>query len=377
MHFQKPPFPGQHGFDLPVTEYDIASRWAKQKWEPVATDIRTTGPWRPLKDPARIWLNADALPFPRHDRDMEGTFIADSAVKFLEDHRGSDQPFALWVSFMEPHSPFRFPVEDRGRYAAKEFKAPPIGPEDPPQIPLVFRDLSEDDRRGIISAYYTSVQFLDENVGRVLAALTKLGLDKNTVVMYTADHGYMLGQHGRFEKHCGYDPALRVPLAIRHTGRYKPRVIKEMTEHVDLSATILEVLGAKPFEIQHGQSLTPYLDRGSHPTPRDWIFSEYLENEEAYIRTRDYKFVHCTGKRARQEGYITENPTPGRYTRLYDLRSDPGEFHDISAKSAELVAKFTTQMATKFRNTDPRAAQLPHSASDSELLDHCLRPPDA
>ena len=256
--------------------------------------------------------------------------------------------------------------EDRGRYAAKDFKAPPIGPEDPPQIPLVFRDLSEDDKRGIISAYYTSVQFLDENIGRVLAALTKLGLDKNTVVMYTADHGYMLGQHGRFEKHCGYDPALRVPLAIRYTGRYKPRVVRDMTEHVDLSATILDLLGAKPFEYSTGQSLTPYLDRGSHPTPRDWIFAEYLENEEAYIRTRDYKFVYCTGKRARQEGLHNRQSDPGPYMRLYDLRSDPGEFHDISAKSAELVAKFTTQMATRFRNTDPRAAQLPHSASDSE-----------
>ena len=148
-------------------------------------------------------------------------------------------------------------------------------------------------------------------------------------------------------------------------------------EHVDLSATILDVLGAKPFEIQHGQSLTPYLERRSHPTARSWIFSEYLENEEAYIRTRDYKFVYCTGKRARQEGYITDNPTPGRYTRLYDLRSDPDEFHDRSSKSPELVAKFTTQMAMKFRKTDPRAAQIPRSASDNELLDHCLRPPDA
>lgn len=377
MHFQKPPFPGQHGFNLPATEYEIARLWGQTKPQPVSTDVRTTGPWRPLKDPARIWLNADCLPFPRHDHDMEGSFIAEQAIGFIERHRSDDQPFALWISFMEPHSPFRFPVEDKGCYSRTDFQAPPIGPEDPAQIPLVFRDLTPEDRIGIISAYYTSVRFLDENIGRVLNALTKMGLDENTVVVYTADHGYMLGQHGRFEKHCGYDPALRIPLAIRQTGRYKPRIVRDLTEHVDLSATVLDMLGAKPFEIQHGQSLTPYLNRGSHPHPRTSVFAEHLENEEAYIRTRDYKFIYCTGKRARQEGYVTDNPTPGRYTRLYDLRSDPDEFHDISAKAPALVKSFTEQLLALFSSTHREGAEAPRSASANELLDMYLRPPDA
>ena len=152
------------------------------------------------------------------------------------------------------------------------------------------------------------------------------------------DHGYMLGEHGRFEKHCGYDPALRVPLSIRYPGRYAPRVVRDLTEHVDLTSTILDILDAPPLPVQHGRSLSPYLERGKHSQPRDHIFSEYLENEEAYIRTHDYKFIYCTGRRARTKGYITDNPTPGRYVRLYDLRKDAGEYHDISHSQPKRVA---------------------------------------
>jgi len=379
MHFQKPAFPGQHGFDFPVTEDEIARLWKQRTVpRPVSPDIATTGPWRPFKDPARVWLNADKLPFPCPAEDMEGSFIASEAVRFLDEHRSSKQPFALWVSFMEPHSPFRFPIEDRNMFRPADFPVPKTGPEDGSQIPLIFRDLSEQDKRGIAAAYYTSVRFLDSNIGKVLERLRTLGLDDKTVVVYSADHGYMLGQHGRFEKHCGYDPALRVPLLIRFSGRYRPRVVRDLTEHVDLSQTILEMLGAEPFAVRHGQSLVPYLETGAHPAARTHVFSEYLENEEAYIRTRDRKFIYSTGLRARTDGYVTDNPTPGRYVRLYDLHKDPGEFHDMSASAPHEVSAFKNVMLERIRSTHPNAAAEPRgSAGVDELLDWYLRPRDA
>ena len=378
MHFQKAAFAGQHGFDFPVTEDEIAKLWKQQvQPEPVSPDTPTTGPWRPLKDPSRIWLNADKLPFPRHARDMEGTFIAQQAQRFFNEHRSQSQPFALWVSFMEPHSPFRFPVELRNQYRPADFAVPRVGPNDRHQIPLIFRDLTDKDKQGIIAAYYTSVQFLDSNIGAVLDGLRKAGMDENTVVVYTADHGYMLGQHGRFEKHCGYDPALRVPLTVRYPGVYSPRVISDMTEHVDLSPTILEMLDAPPFTVQHGRSLRSYLEHGDHPHPRDHIFSEYLENEEAYIRTHDHKFIYCTGRRARQEGYVTDEPTPGRYVRLYDLRNDPEEFVDISSREPKRAAAFKGLLLDRFRTTHPNALKEPRSSTNDEILDWYLRPPDA
>ena len=97
---------------------------------------------------------------------------------------------------------------------------PRVGPEDAAQIPLIFRDLTDADKRGIIAAYYTSVEYLDRSVGRVLdKAAASSNLEQDTLVVYMADHGYSLGQHGRFEKHCGYDPALRVPLLMRVPGK--------------------------------------------------------------------------------------------------------------------------------------------------------------
>jgi choline-sulfatase len=377
MHFQKQPFPGQHGFDVPETEYAIDREWKERiQPKPIPADIRTKPlPWRPLKDPARIWLNADKLPYPCYDADMKGTYIARQAEQFLEANR--DRPFALWVSFMEPHSPFDFPVEDRRRYDPAQFPPPRVGPEDGWQIPLIFRDLSAADKSGIAAAYYTSVRFLDRNLGAVLNKLRALNLENDTYVVYTADHGYMLGQHGRFEKHCGYDPALRVPLLMRWPGHVRKGVISELTEHIDLPATILDLLDVAPLPVTHGQTLRPYLEKGRMEKPRDHIFSEYLENEEAYVRTDRYKFIYCTGKRARTEGYKTDNPTPGRYVRLYDLKDDPGEFTDVAARYPDLVKRFEGLMLERFRKTHPDADKEPAKVGIEDTLDFYLRPRDA
>ncbi len=277
---------------------------------------------------------------------------------------------------MEPHSPFDFPVEDRARLDPGEFRAPRVGPEDAWQVPEIFRDLTEADKRGIIAAYYTSVGFLDHNLGVVLDKLKQLRLDRNTLVVYTADHGYCLGHHGRFEKHCGYDPALRVPLLVRFPGRIRPNVVNNLTEHIDLPATILDMLEVERLPVQHGQSLRPYLEARGVPAPRDHIFSEYLEDEEAYIRTERYKFVYCSGKRARGDGYKTDDPTPGRWLRLYDLKEDPGEFTDIAPKHPELVRRFEALMLERFRGTHPEAQNEPRGLSAEDAIDYYVRPRD-
>src|SRR5207253_110961 len=128
------------------------------------------------------------------------TFFAGRAAQYLAERR--DRPFFLMVSFYEPHSPFHFPVEYRGRHKPDEYPVPKAGPEDDWQIPAIFRDLTDREKQGIAAAYHTSVEFLDRNVGRVLAALRELGLEEDTLVIFIGDHGYFLGHHGRFEKHC-------------------------------------------------------------------------------------------------------------------------------------------------------------------------------
>ncbi len=366
MHFQRPGDSGLHGFDLCHTEDVLTRQWQRDVTPRALPDgAPVLPPWKPFQDPARIWLNADKLPFGRYDADMRASFQVGMAERYLEQHR--HQPFALWVSFMEPHSPFHFPFEYRGRFSPSAFRAPQPGPADAWQIPEVFRTLSPQDKQGIAASYYTSVEFLDRNIGRVLDKLRALDLYGNAVVVYTADHGYLLGEHGRFEKHCGYDEALRVPLVISHPSRLRPRVVNALTEHADLSATIIDMLNLEPLPVQHGLSLRPLLE-GGRPL-RDHIFSEYLENEEAYIRSDRWKLIYCTGRRARTDGYITAHPTPGPYTRLYDLEADPAEMTDLADQHPSVVTDMKRLMLERFRSTHPDGAD--------GTLDSYLRPRDA
>jgi len=375
MHLNRAAAPGLYGFDVMMTEGEIRAAWMKDvKPRPVPPEMRTKPPWKPFQDPARIWLNAENLPYPRIEAEMLGAFIANSAVRYMQENAA--KPFAMWVSFMEPHSPFDFPLEDKGRFDPRRFGVPRVGPDDDWQVPIIFRDLRDDEKQGINAAYYTSVSFLDRNIGRVLAALRRLNLEDDTFVVYMADHGYSLGQHGRFEKHCGYDPAMRVPLIMRYPGRIRRGVVNDFTEHVDVPATIVDVMNLDPLPIQHGHSLRPYLEARNMDQPRDHVFTEYLENEEAYIRSERWKYMLCSGRRARGDGYAVDNPTPGRYRRLYDLASDPGEFRDVAPGNAAVVATLEGLMLERFRRTHPDASAEPQRLSREEAIEFYLRPRD-
>jgi choline-sulfatase len=377
MHFNRPAEPGLHGFDVMLTENEIGKAWAADVHPRALAAGVSTKPtqWRPFKDPARIWLNADKLPLARYDDDARGTYIARRAIQYLEENR--ERPFALWTSFQEPHSPYDFPIEDHNLFRASSFRVPRVGPEDAWQIPKIFRDLSNEDKQGIAASYYTSVAYLDRNIGRVLDALRRLNLEEDTFVVYMADHGYCLGQHGRFEKHCGYEPALRVPLIMRYPGRIRSGVVNDLTEHIDVPATIVDVMNLDPLPVTHGRSLRPYLEGRAVDHPRDHIFSEYLENEEGYIKTVEWKYILCSGKRARKDGYEIDNPTPGRYRRLCDLRRDPGEFTDVAAKHPELITKFDALMLDRFRATHPDRDLEPQRLNSEDAIEFYLRPRDA
>jgi choline-sulfatase len=305
---------------------------------------------------------------------MRGTFVARRAEEYLDARARDREPFALWVSFMEPHSPYDFPIEDAGRFDPASFPPPALGPEDAVQVPEVFAGLTASEKSGIIASYYTSVGFLDRNIGRVLKKLSALGLDRDTYVVYTADHGYCLGQHGRFEKHIGYDPALRVPLLMRWPGRIRPGVVEGFTEHVDLTATIVDLMRIEAPSAMHGRSLRPLLE-GRKSSARDHVFSEYFETEQAYIRTATHKFIYSTGRRL--DWYKPAKPPAGRWTRLYDLRRDPGEFHDIAAREPAVARRLEAMLLGRFRATHPAAGREPAGLSPADALDFYLLPRDA
>ena len=210
MHFNSPVAPRVPRADRPQGLGSLARRQPSRRAATTAAPggPSTTRPPSGSTPPA----GPSACPPRRWTRPTSPT----EAIEYLRDHR--DDPFALVVGFYDPHSPFRFPDEWAGRFRPESFPVPRVSPADLRDQPLVFRDLTGRDAQGIQAAYYTSLSFLDHQVGRVVDALDALGLADDTVVVYLGDNGYMLGEHGRFEKHCFYEPAVRVPLLVRWTG---------------------------------------------------------------------------------------------------------------------------------------------------------------
>ena len=375
MHFNDA---GDHGF----AERVDTPQWLRHLKEhpPRGGDHRRL--WRPFRDPAAEWLNAACRDAGLPAESMEATYFAGRAADFFRRHH--DEPFALMVSFHEPHSPFPFPREWLGRYHPGEFAVSPVSDLDRREQPLVFAGLGPDDVRGIQAAYFTSLSWLDHQVGRVLDALDAAGLADDTIVVYWGDNGYLLGQHGRFEKHCFYEPAVRVPLIVRWPGHLPAdRVVSELVELVDVFPTLLDLCGVGPRPPDlHGMSLVPLLvDRpgpGPKPRGRDVVVSEYTENEEAMVRSPRYKLVVGTGRRARQDGYITAHPLPGPYERLFDLQSDPDETTDLSGRpeldgtAAYLRRKLHDRLVTTRRGDDP----VPEGLSPIEAIYWCLVPRD-
>ncbi len=366
----------KHGFDHRIDLADHQRHLKEKGRQPVPEGVEVLPPWKPFKDHARVWLNSGCLPLGATATDMPGTFFAQEAGRYLAEQR--DRPFFLMVSFYEPHSPFHFPVEYRGRHKPEGFALPKVGPEDDWQIPAIFRDLTDKEKQGIAAAYHTSVEFLDRNLGLVLDALEKSGKARETLVIFTGDHGYLLGQHGRFEKHCMYEPAVRSPLLIRFPGRIEAgRRTGALVEFVDVLPTVLDYCKLQaPVNVQ-GRSVLPLLE-GKIDRHRDHVIVEYAENEEAMLRTDRWKLIYCSGKRERQDGYQTGKPLTGRTLQLYDLKNDPDETTNLAGKpgNAKLVSALTAKLAFHMKRTARQPELVPRTDDVHAILEHCLQPRD-
>ena len=366
----------KHGFDLRVDHAEHRQMLRKRGRRPIEDGIEVLPPWKPFRDPARIWLNGMYLPYGAMDEDMPGTYFARRAAEFLAEKRSG--PFFLIVSFYEPHSPFRFPVEFRNRHDPARFAVPKVGPEDDDQIPAIFRDLDDDQKRGINAAYYTSTEFMDKNVGIVLDALKKSGQAEDTLVVYIGDHGYMLGHHGRFEKHCSYTQAVRAPLVLRYPPRIKPESsTNALVEFIDIVPTVLDFCGVKEPDNLQGRSLIR-LATGGTDRHRDHVFVEYAQNDEVLVRDERFKLVFIRGKRRRTDGYETGRPLPGHTLKLFDLANDPGEFANLANRPEhqERVEHYLALLVDFLKRTSRLPDLIPASDDPMVILDHCVQPRD-
>ena len=373
MHFNGPL---KHGFDLRIDHGRYRATLKARGAKPLPEGVEVLPPWKPFRDPARIWLNSMCVPYGAVDEDMHGTYFAQEAAKFLQAERA--QPFFMIVSFYEPHSPFRFPVEFRGRHDPATFPVPKVGPEDDDQIPAVFRDLTDDEKRGIAAAYYTSTEFADKNVGIVLDALAKSGHADNTLVIYTGDHGYFLGQHGRIEKHSSYEEAVGAPLLMRYPTKIRPHSnTQALVEFVDVVPTVLEYCGLPIPDSVQGRSLVNLLG-GKTDHHRDRVFVEYAQNDEVMVRDQRWKLVFIRNKRRRTDGYDSERPLKGHTLRLFDLVNDPGEFTNLADRPEHRgrVEQYVGHLIDFLRRTSRLPQEIPETDDPMQILDHCSQPHD-
>jgi choline-sulfatase len=286
------------------------------------------GPWAPFSDPARVWLNADVKPFGGRDEEMVGTFYARSAADFIRARPA--EPYFCYVSFYETHSPFWFPADWPHRHSPDEFSAPDVSETDLAELPEVFHDLTAADRRGIAAAYHTCAGFMDKNVGLVLDAVRETGTWDDTLVVFTSDHGYLLGLHGRFEKHCSYDPAVRSCLIVKPPNASQS-VVKSsaLVSLFDLFPTVHECARVPLPDGVQAKSLWPVLN-GETAKHRDHVIAEYCDNTEIMVRTERWKYVYSAGTRLRRDGYARPHDPRGVSTKLFDLQNDPHELTDLS-----------------------------------------------
>ena len=284
------------------------------------------------------------------------------------------------VSFYDPHAPFRFPREWRGRYRPEQFPPRPSPSEIASSSPRSFRDLTRDDFRGIQAAYYTSLSFMDFQVGRLIQALEDSGLGSDTLVVFLSDNGYLLGQHGRVEKNCFYEPAVRVPLIVRWPGHLpQGKRVLEMVELVDLFPTVCSLLKVPAPPALHGMDLAPLIEGKPGAKGRDVVFSEYNESEEAMVRSDRYKLIVGTGRRERKDHLEIGRPLSGPLSSPVRPQARPGR--DVNLSGAPAVRRGPQRVAAQNAPAPgcPRGVgpePIPAGLSELETIHWCLTPRD-
>ena len=268
------------------------------------------------------------------ERLFRDTFYAEEALRFLRAHR--DRPFCLWASFFMPHTPLVPHRDFWDLYEGTRLELPERSPaalETGFQGHLVrakergWYQQSDAELHEAIRGYYGNVSQMDANVGRVFDTLRELGLEKNTVVVYTSDHGEMAGAHRMWTKHNMYEQSVRVPLIVRTPDRMGAgSACEDFVEQVDLLPTLADLCGLEaPTEID-GQSFAAAV-RGNAHAAREFAYSEYYFCRRVF--TADDRFVGKPPIQMVRTGRWKLNYLSWERSELFDLENDPGEFHNV------------------------------------------------
>lgn len=262
-------------------------------------------------------------------------YCASQAASWIRGH-DANEPFYLQVCFTGPHTPFDAPPDYRALYKPEEVPLPILAePADPvsPQVAEMLRTsrldgMTEIHARMMVSHYYAKVTLIDHGVGLVLDALADKGILDNTWVIYTSDHGEMLGDHRLKQKKVFYEGAARIPLIVRPPGGASGWCSSRLADHLDICATLLDVAGAEPVVESGGRSIAPMveavLEAPQADSDKRYVFSEV---ESYYSMARDDRYKMTVDSEARQP------------VELYDLQEDPLEMHSLVQDAAHRLVR--------------------------------------
>ncbi|MCE9527616.1 MAG: sulfatase [Planctomycetales bacterium] len=297
------------------------------------------------------WLSADGT-----DAEQTDGKIAEAAIGLLEQNK--DQPFLLAVGFFRPHTPYVAPHKYFEMYPAEKVplaKMPADDRKDIPEPALTVKipnyGIDEKTQREAMQAYFASISFMDQQVGKLLDALDRLKLRDNTIIVFHSDHGYHLGEHGLWQKQSLFEESARVPLMIsvpgmKTAGQVSPRV----AELVDVYPTVaglcglkapenlagksLEILLANPQAVSDKVAVTQVQRGGGQPgkgkTPPT-AFKGYS------VRSERYRYTEWDGGERGAELYDHESD-PQEITNLVDKPEMAGVVKEMKKKLADVIA---------------------------------------
>ena len=313
-----------------------------------------TGKWhndrdsfhRGFEDGAKIFFGgmSDHLQVPVYDYDAEGKYpeeacymgekfstdlFCDAAIDFLRGY-GEEEPFFLYLAFTSPHDPRMAPREWAENYRPEDVVLPAnFAPEhafDNGEMRVRDEDLApfprtEEVVRRHIADYYAMIAHQDAHMGRVLEALEESGCgDDDTIVVYMADHGLAVGQHGLLGKQNMYDHSVRVPLIVRGPGLPRGVQVERLTYSYDVFPTLCELAGLEVPEMVEGPSLVG-LAGGGVDEVRETVFSIYREIQRM-VKDERWKLIRYYRDDAGEKG--------SERVQLFDLQEDPWEMNDLS-----------------------------------------------
>ncbi|MCD6582748.1 MAG: sulfatase [Desulfuromusa sp.] len=261
------------------------------------------------------------------ETERKGKYLAEDLTDFALDfiRKDNDDPFCLYLAHKAPHYPFTPPPELKNLYKDKPIDHLPKSAQHR------FASMVNGEVYGGVlwsveakyKKYCSLITSVDQQVGRVMDELERLGIADNTIVIYSTDNGYLWGDKGHFDKRWPYDPALRIPFIVRYPAGIKNpgRRSEEMVLNVDLAPTLLAMAGVPASREMDGKSIKPLL-LNKAVAFRESFYYEFFEDFPPYtvpgsdaVRSRHYLYIEFNNSRKEPE--------------LYDITKDPENLHNL------------------------------------------------